>query len=140
MKIKEVFKKAVEHDLLDLQILIMFLVYEKQVLTMEDDKKELDLYFLPKHRKRMTLELNNYKKKLQLKEKPSVWRVITETETIYVYVENELQAKTYAMTLKYVPKKVEYIPNDDLFWVDGTYIEIGKLVEGKQIPSLIGTE
>lgn len=140
MTIKEVFKRAVELDLLDLQLLIMFLVYEKQVLTMDDDKSELDLYFLPKHHERMTLELNNYKKKLQLKEKPSVWRVYTrQGETLYVYVENELQAKAYAISLKYEPLKVVYIPNDTLMTLDGINIEIGKLIEGKKTPSLLGT-
>lgn len=139
MKIKEVFKEAVEHELLDLQILIMFLVYEKQVLTMDDDKSKLDLYFLPKHHERMTLELNNYKKKLQLKEKPSVWRVYTrQGETLYVYVENELQARTYAISLKYEPLKTVYVPNDDIMTVDGINIEVGKLIEGKQVPSLLG--
>jgi|SRR5690625_3525320 len=139
MKIKEIFKRAVELDLLDLQILIMFLVYEKQVHTLDDDIRKLDLYFLPKHHERMTNELTAYKAKMQLKEKPSLWRVYTrQGETLYVYVENELQARTYAISLKYEPLKVVYVSNDTLMTVDGINIEVGKLIEGKQVPSLLG--
>src|SRR5699024_6914567 len=93
MTIKELFKQAVEQNLLDLQILIMFLVYEKQVLTMDDDTKELDLYFLEKHHKRMRKLLLEYKAKLKMKEKPCAWKVYTnKNEILYVYTENELQA------------------------------------------------
>lgn len=140
MTLKEVFKRAVELDLLDLQLLIMFLVYEKRVHTLDDDARKLDLYFLTKHHERMTKELTAYKKKIHLKEKPSVWRVYTrQGETLYVYVENELQAKAYAISLKYEPLKTVYVPNDDIMTVDGINIEVGKLIEGKKTPSLLGT-
>src|SRR5690625_716178 len=113
MTIKEMFRQSVESDLLDLQILIMFLVYEKQVLEMEDHIKELDLYFLPKHEKRMSKLLTEYKAKLKLEEKPCVWEVYTtQKETLYVYTENELQARTFAITQKYEPLQVLYVPND----------------------------
>lgn len=139
MTISQALEQALEHDFVDLQALIMFLVYEKQVLSLVDDTKELDLYFLPKHHERMTKELTAYKKKMQLKEKPSVWRVYTaQGETLYVYVENELQARTYAMTIKYEPLKVVYVPNDTLMTVDGVSIEVSKLIEGKRVPSLLG--
>ena len=87
----------------------------------------------------MNKELHAYKKKMQLKEKPSVWKVYTaQGETLYVYTENELQARTYAITIKYEPLKVVYVPNDTLMTVDGINIEISKLIEGKKTPSLLG--
>ena len=140
MSINELLEQAIEKDFIDLQALIMFLVFEKQVLSLQDDTKELDLYFLKKHQERMNKELHAYKKKMQLKGKPSVWRVYTrQGETLYVYVENELQARTYAISLKYEPLKVVYVPNNTLMTVDGMNIEIGKLIEGKKTPSLLGT-
>jgi len=48
MTLNELYDLAIKHDYLDLQALIMFLVYEKKVLKMEDDSSELDLYFLEK--------------------------------------------------------------------------------------------
>ena len=140
MSINELLEQAIEKDFIDLQALIMFLVFEKQVLSLQDDTKELDLYFLEKHQERMNKELHAYKKKMQLKEKPSVWRVYTaQGETLYVYTENELQARTYAISLKYEPLKVVYVPNNTLMTVDGMNIEVGKLIEGKKTPSLLGT-
>lgn len=140
MSINELLEQAIEKDFIDLQALIMFLVFEKQVLSLQDDTKELDLYFLKKHQERMNKELYAYKKKMQLKEKPSAWRVYTaQGETLYVYTENELQARTYAISLKYEPLKVVYVPNDTLMTVDGINIEISKLIEGKKTPSLLGT-
>lgn len=140
MSINELLEQAIEKDFIDLQALIMFLVFEKQVLSLQDDTKKLDLYFLEKHQERMNKELNAYKKKMQLKEKPSVWRIYTaQGETLYVYVENELQAKAYAISLKYEPLKTVYVPNNTLMTVDGMNIEVGKLIEGKKTPSLLGT-
>lgn len=140
MSISELLEQAIEKDFIDLQALIMFLVFEKQVLSLQDDTKELDLYFLEKHQERMNKELHAYKKKMQLKEKPSVWKVCTaQGETLYVYTENELQARTYAISLKYEPLKVVYVPNDILMSVDGMNIEVGKLIEGKKTPNLLGT-
>lgn len=140
MSISELLEQAIEKDFIDLQALIMFLVFEKQVLSLQDDTKQLDLYFLEKHQERMNKELHAYKKKMQLKEKSSVWRVYTaQGETLYVYTENELQARTYAITQKYEPLKVVFVPNDTLMTVDGMNIEVGKLIEGKKTPSLLGT-
>jgi len=140
VSISELLEQAIEKDFIDLQALIMFLVFEKQVLSLQDDTKELDLYFLEKHQERMNKELHAYKKKMQLKEKPSAWRVYTaQGETLYVYTENEMQARTYAISLKYEPLKVVYVPNDTLMTVDGINIEVSKLIEGKKTPSLLGT-
>src|SRR5690625_915742 len=139
MTIKELFKQAVEQNLLDLQILIMFLVYEKQVLTMDDDTKELDLYFLEKHHKRMRKLLLEYKAKLKMKEKPCAWKVYTnENEILYVYTENELQARTFAISMKYEPLRVAYVPEEELMTVNDINITIGELTQGKQVPYLIG--
>ncbi len=61
MTLKEVYENAILEDYESLQLLIEFLIFEKQVLTFEDDSKELDLYFLPKHKERMNKLLMEYK-------------------------------------------------------------------------------
>ena len=62
MTLREAYKGAIEENFESLSLLIEFLVLEKQVLTFEDDVKELDLYFLPKHKERMNKLLLEYKK------------------------------------------------------------------------------
>src|SRR5690625_7833070 len=61
----------------------MFLVFEKKVLSMDDDTKELDLYFLEKHNRRMNKELHAYKKKMNIKYGKRVYEVSNDTKAIY---------------------------------------------------------
>src|SRR5690625_4614456 len=116
----------------------MFLVYEKQVLSLEDDSSKLGLYFLEKHQDRMKRELHAYKAKMNFSENPNCWKVYTSCKKIlYVYTENKLQARTYAITMKYEPLKVLYVHNDEVMTVNNTNVTIGSLVEGKRKPSLL---
>src|SRR5699024_8220420 len=102
---------AIENEMLDLQALIMFLVFEKQVIKMDDDIKELDLFFLSKHKKRMNDELIAYKKKLNMKYKPYVFKVKSKRGTFYIYAKSEKQAK-YIATENFI--KVDDIKTCDL--------------------------
>lgn len=142
MTISELFDQANELELLELQALIMFLVLEKKVLTFEDDTKELDLYFLDKHTERMGQELTVYMEKMNMnEEKPCVWKVYTNQKKIlYVYTANELQAKTFAITMKYEPLKVSYVHETELMTINNTDVMIGNLTIGKNVPHLIGIQ
>src|SRR5699024_12302105 len=93
MNLREVLEDAMDKDLIDLQALIMFLVMEKEVLTLEDNVSELDIYFLEKHHKRMNAALHAYKRKISIKEKPCARRMYTDNETLYMYKKNELKAR-----------------------------------------------
>lgn len=76
----------------DLIALIMFLVFEKKVLTLDDEAKELDLYFLPKHKERMNHELAAYKEKLSMKYPKALYVVDTYQGERFVRAVNETDA------------------------------------------------
>jgi len=63
MTIREVYEKAIIGNHYWLQILIEFLVFEKEVLTLDDGRSELDLYFKPNNQPRMNQLLFEYEKK-----------------------------------------------------------------------------
>jgi len=94
LTIGELFEQSTNH--VDLQALIMFLVLEKQVLSMDDDQKELELYFLPKHKERMNKELIDYKRKMKMKYGPSVFEVSDDRKVYYVLAFTERQARFIA--------------------------------------------
>ncbi len=62
MTIRETYEQSILNDSYWLQVLIEFLVFEKEVLTFEDDKSELDLYFKPNNQARMNQLLLEYEK------------------------------------------------------------------------------
>ena len=94
MTIRELFEASLKSAYTeDLQALIMFLVFEKKVLSMDDDTKELDLYFLEKHNRRMNKELHAYKKKMNIKYGKRVYELSNDTNAIYVLANSVDQAK-----------------------------------------------
>lgn len=108
MVVKELFEQANKNDYTDLQALIMFLVFEKKALKMEDDTREIDLYFLEKHSDRMNRELMSYKKKMSIKAKPVVYEIEVEQKDlnlIFVLAENYDQAISFTRSLFYKPVK-----------------------------------
>lgn len=62
MTIKYIYEQAILEDLYWLQILIEFLVFEKETISFEDDKSALDLYFKPNNQARMNQLLKEYAK------------------------------------------------------------------------------
>lgn len=64
MNLRELYTESVtgSHD--SLALLIEFLVFEKQVLTFDDDQRELNLYFKPNNKEKMNRLLLEYKSKL----------------------------------------------------------------------------
>ena len=116
MLIKGLLEKAIEHNLVDLQALIMFLVFEKEVLSMDDEKSSLNLYYLPKHRERMNHEISEYKKKMGMNYTLNVYEIKTGYHTIYVQAMNEGQAKQHAFNKGYKPTGTKAM-DDDLLMV-----------------------
>lgn len=146
MKLKELFEGAIENDYTDLQALIMFLVFEKKVLTLEDYTKELDLYFLEKHHQRMNRELHAYKRKMAMQYKPSVFEIQIEPRkgyrTIYILAQTKIQAESYCRHLFYEPINTS-ICDDDMLMTkfnrnnEPINVRIKDLKNGK-IPSFLG--
>lgn len=60
MTIREIYEESILLDLYWLQVLIEFLVFEKETITFEDDKSALDLYFKPNNEQRMNQLLKEY--------------------------------------------------------------------------------
>jgi len=65
MTIRYYYEQSILDDLYWLQILIEFLVFEKEVLAFEDSKDELSLYFKPNNQARMNELLWEYEKKIK---------------------------------------------------------------------------
>lgn len=138
MLIKQLLHEAFTDDDINLQALIMFLVFEKQVMTMEDDQSALRLYFLPKHEQRMGEELTKYKRKMKMIEKTRCFKVFTsERETLYIYANSAIETKGYACSLNYNPISIEHL-YDDIVTSGGTNVAVSDITRNRKIPSLLG--
>ena len=131
MTIKEVFEYALKNKDENLQALIMFVVLEKKVHDWNDDKSVLDVYFLPKHRERMTKLINEYKKKMNLKSSPSHYEV---NGSIYVYADDEHQARAFCYANGIEVKSIRLLLDDDLFYIDDVLVEVRSLTKNKKAP------
>lgn len=131
MTIKELFEAALENKDENLQALIMFVVLEKRVHSWDDDISVLNVYFLPKHNKRMTKLINEYKKKMNLKSSPSHYEV---NGSIYVYADDETQARAFCKANGIEVKSIRLLLDDDLFYVDDVLVEIRSLTKNKKAP------
>lgn len=67
MKLRELYAEAIRERFDSLCLLIEFLVLEKKVLTWDDDKKELQLYYKPNNKARMNQLLLEYRRKQHVK-------------------------------------------------------------------------
>ena len=68
MDIKEVYSESIKGQHEWLSLLIEFLVFEKGVISFEDDQQVLDLYFKPNNQQRMNKLLLEYRNKLESSE------------------------------------------------------------------------
>src|SRR5690606_24842581 len=117
MTLGELLRETNEHDYIDLQALIMFLVFEKKVLTLDDNTKELDLYFLKKHRERMNRELHAYKQKMKMQYKPNVFEVKIKPKdykTVYILALTKIQAESFCRSLLYEPISINICDDEQL--------------------------
>ena len=131
MTIRELFEYALENKDENLQALIMFVVLEKKVHDWDDDKSVLDIYFLPKHRERMTKLINEYKKKMNLKSHPAHYEV---NDSVYVYAYDETQARAFCYSNGIEVKSIRLLLDDDLFYINDTLVEIRSLTKNKKAP------
>lgn len=131
MTIRELFEAALENKDENLQALIMFVVLEKRVHSWDDDISVLNVYFLPKHNKRMTKLINEYKKKMNLKSSPSHYEV---NGSIYVYADDERQARAFCKANGIEVKSIRLLLDDDLFYIDDVLVEIRSLTKNKKAP------
>ena len=145
MTLKELLEKAGKSDFVDLQALIMFLVFEKEVLSLDDDSSELDLYFKEKHNHRMNLELIAYKRKLNMNYSPNVYGIKVNQKrykTIYILAETQVQAEAFCRSLMYEPIETS-ICDDELLMTkfnrknEEIHVRIKDLKNGK-IPRFLG--
>lgn len=137
MLIKQLLHEAFAEDDINLQALIMFLVFEKQVMTMEDDQSELNLYFLPKHEKRMCEELTKYKRKMNMKDQ-FYYKVFTEQkETLYILANSNTQAVAFASSLNYKPIESRMTPNQ-LMHIKHQDRLLSDVAKDKKVPCLLG--
>ena len=63
MTIRYIYEQSILNKSYWLQVLIEFLVFEKEVVTFEDKQNALDLYFKPNNEKRMNQLLKEYSDK-----------------------------------------------------------------------------
>lgn len=63
MIIRDLYNDAVQNDEESLLLLLDFLIFEKQVLAMEDDSSKLDHYFKSNNKERMNQLLSDYRRK-----------------------------------------------------------------------------
>lgn len=137
MKLKDVFEQAIEFEYIDLQALIMFLVFEKEVLSMEDDAKELDLYFLEKHNQRMNKELHAYKKKMNMKYSPSVFEIKNQQYTGYIYAHSIAQAKYIAHRHLIKVDEIKEVDLDKFVTSENKQMTLRNLIKNKE-PGILG--
>lgn len=116
----------------------MFLVFEKQVVDMEDDESALDLFFKPNNRERMRRELIAYKKKMNISYKPRVFECKVETGTMYVYAYTKLQAKNELQKKMYKVESIRTCDLDELIHDRGTDKSLRTITEGKKVPLILG--
>lgn len=137
MLIKELFEESLKKDYTDLQALLMFLVFEKKVLSMEDDTKELDLYFLEKHHERMNKELASYRKKMSITYGLQVFRITNDTSTTYILAYTEKQAKFIATKNLIKVDSIEMCDLDKLMSYRNKNMTFKTIIEDKK-PCVLG--
>src|SRR5699024_3929498 len=106
-------------------------VFEKKVLTMEDDTKELDLYFKEKHNQRINKELHAYKRKMNIKYGPSVYEIETTNQTLFIYAHSQKQAECIAYQNKIKIDRIKLADMDMVVSNNGKNIRLRELVKGK---------
>lgn len=138
MFIKELFERATHEGYLDLQALIMFLVFEKKVLDMEDSADELYLYYQEKHSNRMNNELIKYKEKMNMKYGFRAFEVTGDGKTSYIAAFSEEQARYIAQKNLLVTEKVRWCRGDKLMTYKGKDVTLGSVLKGRKAGILGG--
>lgn len=134
--IKELFENSQEST--DLQALIMMLVFEKQVVNMEDDVSKLRVFFLDKHNTRMNEELKKYKQKMNISYKPCVFEAESDDRNIFIHAHSLTQANLKAEQVLAPVKDIKALTSDYMVNYKGSDVKVINLAKGKETPYIIG--
>lgn len=137
MLIKELFEESTKNNYIDLQALIMFLVFEKQVLGMEEDSSSLDKYFLDKHSQKMNKELMSYKQKMKIGYGPQVYELQHNDKKFYILSYSQKQAELIANQNLIKTELIRLCDLNELMSYDGKEMTLKTLIEGKG-PGVLG--
>lgn len=141
MTLIELLAESKRENLVDLEALISFLVFEKKVHSLKDDKKCLDRYHLPKHKAKMNRLLHEYKQSKNLSYKPSFYMIIPQNKPksrIYIIAKDDDQAREYAKSIGIQTKDIQIMLDDELIQETEHQYKQLKIDDFKKIPALIG--
>lgn len=142
MTLGELLIHSRQNNLTDLEALISFLVFEKKVHSLKDEKKCLDRYFLPKRKDKMNRLLTDYKQTKQLKYKPSFYMIITQKERLFLIAYDGDQVREYLKRLYIEPLEIQIMLDDELIQEtekDGEYqYKKVKISDYTKIPGIVG--
>ncbi|KAB8127388.1 hypothetical protein F9U64_17915 [Gracilibacillus oryzae] len=93
MTLRELLQISIEEEYTGLKSLIMFLVFEKKVLSLDSADTELDLYFQANNHERMKQLLTAYQKDTGIKHKLSGFLAETDQGEVTVVAVNEREAR-----------------------------------------------
>ena len=99
LTLKDSLQEAIEHNFTDLKALILFLVFEKQIHTLEDDAEVLERYFKPNNRPKMNRLLQEYKAEKEIQYPSRIFKATSENATEYI------KAITYDQAVLFARKK-----------------------------------
>ncbi|MDX8047591.1 hypothetical protein SH601_16635 [Gracilibacillus sp. S3-1-1] len=143
MKLGELLQEAIDMNAYGLQSLIMLVVFEKQVLTLEDEEKELDLYFEPHNAKRLNQILIDYQKKLGIQHEPLFYWVTAAAGDYIVKAESKEQAEFYihqsiggVKKSSYMEAETELVQLDQEHHIQARYM-LGKFAERMSTPAIV---
>jgi|SRR5690625_4990175 len=138
MQVKELFERSAKAGYLDLQALIMFLVFEKDVLEMEDSTEKLKVYYQDKHNERMNAEINAYKNKMNMKYDPVVYGFDHGRGSTYILAKSAEHALFIANDNGIKNNDYQTLGNDELMSFDGLDMPVSNLVNNQSIGVLGG--
>ena len=147
MNIKEYYTLAIENECVDVYALIMFLVYEKKVLSFDDTKEKLEYYLQDKFKSKINKHIKEYMEKMNIKYKPNVYEIQIEPKafkTVYILASNEKQAKSFCFSQMFNPIDISVCDKDRIMTKfnkkdEPINITIKQLRDQeKKIPSFLG--
>lgn len=138
MTLKEVLDWAVANNEVDLQALIMYLVFEQEVHTLSDDVDTLDLYFLERHGERMKKLLNEYKRKMSMEYPPRLFEVTTTRGVVVAYAIDETQARAFTISQGYDVKGVSIALDSEEYFLGNKLTTLKEMTRNIKSPNIIG--
>ena len=145
MNVEETLEWAVDQGYTDMHMLIMFLVYEKKTLSLDDPGDKINYYLQDRFKPKMDEYLSSYKKKLNVRYKTNIFSIITQKGTYYALANSENEVMYLAKKYGFEIESAEMMTDDDYLMslVDEkeneTLITIKQLKErAAKVPSILG--